>query len=78
MPRFRHRRTGRNYHVSYGQYQLYRGSNFERLPDDDQVPVGTADDILAWVGSDETRRAAALTAEQAGKNRKTLITKLGG
>ena len=42
------------------------------------VPVGTAAEILSWVGDDEERRVAALDAEYAGKNRKTLIAKLGG
>ena len=34
------------------------------------------DDILAEVGDDKEKAAAALEAEKAGKNRSTLVTKL--
>lgn len=43
---------------------------------DDQVPDGTADEVLAWVGSDPERAKLALAAEQAGQKRSTLTDKL--
>lgn len=44
----------------------------------DEVPDGTADDVLAWVGDDPARAAAAIAAEEArDKPRKTLLGQLG-
>lgn len=43
---------------------------------EEQVPEGTITDVLAWVGSDPKRARRALSAEQAGQNRSTLITAL--
>lgn len=40
------------------------------------VPEGSAAEVLAWVGSDDDRAVAALSAEEAGKKRKTLIKAL--
>jgi hypothetical protein len=45
--------------------------------DPDAVPVGTADEVLAWVGDDPARAARALVAEKiAEKPRTTLLDKL--
>jgi hypothetical protein len=43
---------------------------------DDDVPEGSIDTVLAWVGDDPGRAQQALDAEQAGQQRTTLITKL--
>lgn len=45
-------------------------------PDPDKVPDGTADEVLTWVGDNKERAESALTAEQAGQKRKTLIDQL--
>ena len=43
----------------------------------DEVPDGTAEDVLAWVGDDPARAALAFTAEQSReKPRKTLLASL--
>jgi len=44
--------------------------------DDDEVPNGTVQDVLDWVGDDSDRAQEALEAERAGQNRSTLITQL--
>lgn len=45
--------------------------------DPEAVPSGTAEDVLAWVGDDQSRALRALEAEKAGDNpRTTLIGKL--
>jgi hypothetical protein len=41
-----------------------------------RVPDGSVSEVLDWVGDDPDRRAAALAAEKAGKNRVTLIKAL--
>lgn len=44
----------------------------------DEVPDGTAEEVLAWVGDDAARAAAAIAAEEArDKPRKTLLGQLG-
>lgn len=49
----------------------------ETIPVEEQVPDGTADDVLAWVGSDTERALAAIEAEEnREKPRKTLLAKL--
>ncbi|HEV2778552.1 MAG TPA: hypothetical protein VGX25_04055 [Actinophytocola sp.] len=48
----------------------------EGLVDGDEVPEGSADVVLAWVGTDPARARRALEAEQAGQQRTTLIAKL--
>lgn len=49
----------------------------ETVPVEEQVPDGTADEIMAWVGSDTERALAAIEAEEAReKPRKTLLAKL--
>lgn len=44
--------------------------------DDEAVPTGTIDEVMAWVGDDRSRASRALTTERAGQNRQTLITRL--
>lgn len=46
--------------------------------DSDEVPGGTAAEVLAWVGSDAGRAARALEVEQAkdGGGRSTLVANL--
>lgn len=47
------------------------------VPVEEQVPDGTAEDVLAWVGTDTERALAAIEAEEAReKPRKTLLSKL--
>lgn len=41
-----------------------------------EVPAGSVSEVLAWVGEDQERAAAALEAEKAGHARKTLVAKL--
>lgn len=87
MPSYRHKRSGKVVTVLDRDAHRYRGSNFELVDPAaspapagpvSEVPAGTAAEVLAWVGNDEDRRAAALAAEHAGKQRKTLISSLGG
>ena len=40
---------------------------------EDVVPTGTIAEVLAWVGTDHDRAVHALTAEEAGQARKSLI-----
>jgi hypothetical protein len=40
------------------------------------VPEGTVQEVLDWVGDDPTRAASALDAERNGQQRSTLMTKL--
>lgn len=42
----------------------------------EEVPTGTVDEVLEWVGDDKDRAALALEAEKSGKNRKSLISEL--
>ena len=42
------------------------------------VPDGTKDEILDWVGDDPERAAAAYRAEESGKGRKTVFEALSG
>lgn len=44
--------------------------------DEEAVPDGTIDDVMDWVGDDRSRASRALTAERAGQNRTTLISRL--
>lgn len=41
-----------------------------------EVPDGTIKEVLDWVGEDADRAVEALTAEEAGERRKTLIKAL--
>jgi hypothetical protein len=48
-----------------------------RAPAPDGPPAGTAEQVLAWVGDDPQRAAAALDAEKASeKPRKGLVSAL--
>jgi hypothetical protein len=40
------------------------------------APEGTAREVLAWVGDDPQRACTALEAEQAGRQRSSLIAEL--
>ena len=40
------------------------------------VPAGRVGDVLDWAGSDPERLQDAITAEQDGKNRRTLVVEL--
>lgn len=40
------------------------------------VPAGTVNEILEWVGDDKERASEALEAEKAGAGRKTLVSAL--
>lgn len=42
----------------------------------EEVPEGTIDEVLDWVGDDEAKAKIALDAETAGKNRTSLVNKL--
>lgn len=42
----------------------------------DELPDGSVQDVLAWVGDDAERAGQALAAERAGKERSSLIEKL--
>lgn len=42
----------------------------------DEVPEGTIKEVLDWVGEDADKAVEALTAEEAGERRKTLIKSL--
>lgn len=44
--------------------------------DPSEVPSGSVDDVLAWVGDDTARAQAALDFEQAGRQRKGVIEPL--
>jgi hypothetical protein len=48
----------------------------EQPSEGDDVPSGTIDEVLGWVGDDHDRAQRALDAERAGQNRSTLITQL--
>lgn len=49
----------------------------EPIPVVEAVPDGSAAEVLAWVGDDQDRAAAALTVEQASaKPRSTLVDQL--
>jgi hypothetical protein len=41
-----------------------------------EVPEGTIDDVLEWVGDDSGRAREAYLAEVEGKGRSTLLTRL--
>ncbi|HEV2778546.1 MAG TPA: hypothetical protein VGX25_04025 [Actinophytocola sp.] len=47
-----------------------------RPGEDGQVPAGTAEEVLAWVGDDVDRAQRALVAELSGKNRSGLTAQL--
>lgn len=46
-------------------------------PEDEVVPVGTAEEVLSWVGDDKDRAQKALDAEnERSRPRKTVLTEL--
>lgn len=44
--------------------------------EDDDVPSGSVDEVLDWVGEDLVRARRALVVERAGKDRRTLTEQL--
>lgn len=49
----------------------------EPVPDGDEVPDGSAKDVLAWVGDDQERALQALAAEEGKESpRKGLVANL--
>lgn len=57
--------------------QLLKEKFLEVVKDEPTEPTtDTVDAILAEVGTDKDKAAAAIEAEKAGKNRTTLLTKL--
>jgi len=86
MPTFRDTRTGnlieahsRARTVFFRQQDRYQEVQDEQAEAFDlytQVPDGTVAEVLDWAGDDPHRRQAALEAERAGKNRKTVIEAL--
>lgn len=54
-----------------------KGSVAKRLESKEvEVPSGTIDEVLAWVGEDTARAELALEAENSGHKRKTLTARL--
>lgn len=65
--------------VAKGQIIVLEGGTEEPEPepaDDDAPPAGTIDEVVAWVGDSPYRAAQALAAEEAGKNRQSLVKTL--
>lgn len=61
--------------------ELLQERGFEPAPEEGgeaggDVPDGTVDEVLDWVGDDPDRAQQALQAEQEGQNRSTLIAEL--
>jgi len=50
--------------------------NPDSSDDSSDVPQGSVDEVLAWVGDDRDRASRALEAERSGQQRTTLIAKL--
>lgn len=46
------------------------------VTEEQAVPEGSIKEVLAWVGDDATKAETALSAEQVGEKRTTLISKL--
>ena len=84
MPTFRDTRTGqlieahsRARTVFFRQQDRYQEVTDEPATiSEPEVPDGTVAEVLDWAGDDPHRRQAALEAERAGKNRKTVIEAL--
>lgn len=45
---------------------------------EESVPAGTINEVLDWVGEDESRARLALRSEEDGNQRVTLMDKLRG
>lgn len=84
MAKFEHIRTGRISEVPDSQAHRYSTSRWRQLTGPSgvtarptiEVPSGTVAEIIAWAGDDPYRIAAALDAELAGRQRKSLIAAL--
>lgn len=77
MAKFTHNRTGRQIEVGEGLAARYRGSDrWTEQGATEEVPQGTVQEIIEWVGNNEARRLAALEAEKAGKQRKGVLDAL--
>lgn len=76
--RVRHNRTGRIIRWRIGLQNPPWVPIDQPAPKVDslEVPSGTVAEILQWAGDDPARRRAAKIAEQAGKNRKSLLDAL--
>jgi hypothetical protein len=48
----------------------------EDYDEDPDVPDGTVNEVLDWVGDDHERAQRALQVERSGQNRQTLVTEL--
>lgn len=68
--KLRHVRTGRI--VDVKDKDAFRFPYPRYVPVEDAVPEGTVAEVLAWADTPE-RKAAALSAELAGKNRTLLL-----
>lgn len=77
MPEFLDIMTGRTIEADGHRAAYYRRST-ERFQEigADEPPDGTVAEVLAWAGDDPNRRAAALKAEQDGKQRKGVLEAL--
>lgn len=47
-------------------------------PSADEFSEMTTKEVIEWVGDDEARRSYAISAEESGRERKTLLRKLRG
>ena len=68
--KLRHVRTGKILDVAEKDLHRYPAPRY--VPLEAAVPEGTVAEVLAWADTPE-RKAAALTAELAGKNRKGVL-----
>lgn len=76
MARFFDVRSGRDINTTnQARIRAYRRQP-ERYTEQTAVPAGTVPEILAWVGDDPDRRAAALAAEKVGLRRKGILDAL--
>lgn len=77
MARFYYSRTNKIVDIPDDRAHLYDNRRwYFRMDDPLEVPDGPVAEILAWVGDNPKRRAAALKAEREGKRRKTLLAAL--
>jgi hypothetical protein len=60
-----------------GDPTVRRDADGEQIDSDDEdVPDGTVDEVVRWVGDDPGRASRALNVERAGQNRTTLVSQL--
>lgn len=77
MARFYYERTHKVVEIDDDIAEEYIGRKHYKLLDAPQVvPEGNIAEVLEWVGDDPKRRRLALEAEQAGKQRTTLLDAL--